>query len=69
MVRAQGVSQVFFYHTGRAHPNIEKVLLHYEKVGFITITDFHYPPGYLDEPLLRRFVTQEIISITVYIYI
>ena len=54
MLRAIGVPQVFLYYLGAVHPNIEKVLKHYERDNFVTLTDFRYPPPYLDEPLLRR---------------
>jgi len=53
-MRAQNVSQVFLYRTDRIHPNVDKVLKFYEETGFVTITDFHYPPSYVDDPLLRR---------------
>ncbi|XP_018024405.1 uncharacterized protein LOC108680144 [Hyalella azteca] len=53
LLRALGTSQVFLYVT-RVHPNIEKVLRYYEQKGFVHTTDFHYPPPYVDEPLLRR---------------
>jgi hypothetical protein len=53
LLRALGTSLVFLYVT-RVHPNIEKVLRYYEQEGFVHTTDFHYPPPYVDEPLLRR---------------
>ncbi|KAF2349503.1 Glycosyltransferase family 92 [Trinorchestia longiramus] len=56
LLRALGVSKVFLYVT-RVHPNIEKVLAYYEHQGFVDVTQFNYPPPYVDEPLLRRLWT------------
>ncbi|KAG0728382.1 hypothetical protein GWK47_032609 [Chionoecetes opilio] len=56
VMRAQGFSQVFLYVTD-VHPNITKVLRHYVHEGFVEVTDYSYPPPYLNDPTLRRLWT------------
>uniref|UniRef100_A0A0P4W3M0 Glycosyltransferase family 92 protein n=1 Tax=Scylla olivacea TaxID=85551 RepID=A0A0P4W3M0_SCYOL len=57
LLRAQGFSQVFLYTTD-VHPNITKVLRHYTQEGFVQVTDYTYPPPYVNEPSLRKLWTQ-----------
>ncbi|XP_045115112.1 uncharacterized protein LOC123506833 [Portunus trituberculatus] len=56
LLRAQGFSQVFLYVTD-VHPNINKVLRHYTQEGFVQVTDYTYPPPYVNDPNLRRLWT------------
>lgn len=56
LLRAQGFNQVFLYVTD-VHPNITLVLRHYVREGFVQITDYTYPPPYVNEPSLRRLWT------------
>ncbi|KAK3887837.1 hypothetical protein Pcinc_008064 [Petrolisthes cinctipes] len=56
LLRAQGFGQVFLYDTG-VHPNVSKVLHHYREEGFIEVTDYNYPPPYVNEPSIRRLWT------------
>lgn len=53
LLRALGFGRVFLYVTD-VHPNITKVLHHYVQDGFVEVTDYMYPPPYINEPSLRR---------------
>ena len=53
IMKALGVFKIFMYKT-TVHPNIEKVLTYYEKIGFATVTTFSYPSTYVDHPSLKR---------------
>lgn len=53
ILKAMGFGKVFLYTTD-VHPNIRKVLDHYESEGFIQTTDFYYSPPYINEPTIRR---------------
>lgn len=53
ILRAQDFSQVFLY-VAYVHPNITKVLRHYIQEGFVQVTDYRYPPPYLNDPSLQR---------------
>lgn len=56
LLRAQGFGQVFLYVTD-VHPNITEVLRHYVQEGFVQVTDYNYPPPYVNDPSLRRLWT------------
>ncbi|KAG7164854.1 putative Glycosyltransferase family 92-like 4 [Homarus americanus] len=56
-LRAEGFGRVFLYATD-VHPNITKVLNYYKKEGFIHLTDYSYPPPYINEPSIRRLWTE-----------
>lgn len=53
LLRAQGFVQVFLY-VADVHPNITEVLRHYVQEGFLQVTDYNYPPPYVNDPSLRR---------------
>lgn len=53
ILRAMGFSQVFLHETD-VHPNIKRVLQHYEEEGFIAVTHFSYPDPYINEPSIRK---------------
>lgn len=65
LLRAQGFGQVFLYNSG-VHPNITKVLQYYTDEGFIEVTDYTYPPPYVNEPSIRRWVATEVVYSIVY---
>ncbi|XP_042229363.1 uncharacterized protein LOC121871232 [Homarus americanus] len=56
ILRAEGFGRVFLYTTD-VHPNVQKVLDYYVKDGFIQVTDYQYPPPYVNEPSIRRLWT------------
>lgn len=53
LLKAQGFGKVFLYVTD-VHPNITIVLRYYVEEGFVQVTDYTYPPPYINEPSLRR---------------
>ncbi|XP_042858158.1 uncharacterized protein LOC122244345 [Penaeus japonicus] len=52
LLRALGFARVFLLETN-VHPNIEKVLRHYEAEGFVGVTKFAYPGPYANDPFIR----------------
>ena len=48
-----GVAKIFLYKSS-VHPNIEKVINYYEREGFVQVTNFGYPPPYIDVPSIKR---------------
>ncbi|XP_071529386.1 uncharacterized protein [Panulirus ornatus] len=56
ILRAEGFGRVFLYATS-VHPNLQKVLQYYENEGFLQVTDYTYPPPYINEPSIRRLWT------------
>ena len=52
MLMAMKASKVFIYAYD-VHPNMQKVLKHYERKGVASITYFHNPTPYIDTPILR----------------
>ncbi|XP_064092468.1 uncharacterized protein LOC135205592 [Macrobrachium nipponense] len=53
ILRAMGFARVFLHETD-VHPNITKVLSHYEDEGFVQVTKYSYPEPYVNEPSTRR---------------
>lgn len=54
ILRAVGFGRVFLYKTD-VHPNIQKVLDYYEHDGLLQVTNYLYPPPYVNEPSIRRY--------------
>ena len=53
MLKAMKVSKVFTYAYD-IHPNMMKILRHYEKEGMASITHFHNPTPFVNTPILRK---------------
>ena len=55
ILQALKISKVFIYIIN-VHPNIMKVLNHYEKIGFISITEFNNPSPVVSTSSFLRYI-------------